>query len=592
LKELHTIRRLLPLLRGHRRVIPATILLGLLSSLAEGVGISLFAPLLESLDQAGPALPAPSWLEGILAPLLAGAPAGNRLYLLVAAILVLTLCKSLLAYADSALAARINSRITHDLRRRTFSKMLGLSQRALDRSEPGRLINLLATDTWSTSDALSLLLGLVVNLCSIAVFSILLVALSWRLSVLVVAGVALISLLLHAFSGSARGLGRQAVEANTALSTQMLDGLDGVQVIQMFRLQDHRRGLFEAVSERARSIHLRLDLLHRALPPLSELLYVGLLLGILLAGVALENSLPTLVVFLLLLYRLQPQIRQLDSSRLSLVSLSSPVGDLLRFLDAAPEPRPARAGAAPVRLDAEIRFDEVTFSYEDGDGFRLDRVSFRIPQGKTTAIVGPSGSGKSTIVSLLCRFREPVSGEILVDGRPLADLDVEAWRRQIAWAGQEAYLFSASARENIRDGGREASDERVVEAAILADADSFLRKLPEGYDTNLGNGGMPLSGGQTQRLSLARAFLRQPAILILDEATSALDSISEEGIQRYLRQRPGEQTVIVISHRLSTVRHADQVVVLNNGRVSEQGSPAELLERRGFLARVRELQNV
>jgi subfamily B ATP-binding cassette protein MsbA len=298
------------------------------------------------------------------------------------------------------------------------------------------------------------------------------------------------------------------------------------------------------------------------------------------------------VVFLLLLYRLQPQIRQLDGSRLSLISLSSPVGDLLRFLESPPDSRLTPAGSSLHGMPQDIRFEAVTFSYEDGDGFCLDQVSFRIPHGKTTAIVGPSGSGKSTIVNLLCRFREPVAGEIWLDGQPLAALDIEDWRRQIAWAGQGAYLFSATARDNIRDGDLHATDEQVVEAAILADADEFLRKLPEGYDTKLGNGGMPLSGGQTQRLSLARAFLRKPAILILDEATSALDSLSEESVQRYLRRSHGEQTVIVISHRLSTVRHADHVVVLNNGRVTEQGPPGELLERRGFLARVRELQSV
>jgi subfamily B ATP-binding cassette protein MsbA len=222
----------------------------------------------------------------------------------------------------------------------------------------------------------------------------------------------------------------------------------------------------------------------------------------------------------------------------------------------------------------------------------LDGVSFRAPAGKTTAIVGPSGSGKTTLVSLLCRFRDPFSGEILAAGEPLSSMDLDDWRGCISWAGQDSYLFGATVRENIRYGNLAASDTEVIDAAIVADADAFIRQLPEGYDTKIGNSGVSLSGGQTQRLALARAFLRKPPILILDEATSALDSISEDFIQRCLRHTGRSQTVIVISHRLSTVKYADHIVVLNKGRVTEQGSPQELFARRGFLSKLRELQNV
>ncbi|MBI1789610.1 MAG: ABC transporter ATP-binding protein [Acidobacteria bacterium] len=581
MKEIKTVQLLRPFLRMYPWGLPAMVVLGTLSSLAEGIGISLFVPLLESLDPQRRPSPAVGWFQGV--------PAGHRLFAIVASILALTICKGLLAYSDSVLAASINSRITHAIRSRTFAKMIGMSQSALDRMQPGRLLNLLGTDTWHTSDAISLFVNLVINLCSIAVFFALLVALSWRLTLLVVLGVALVSLLLRTVSAGARGLGRQGVEANAAMSEQMLDGLEGIQVIQMFGLQAHRQKLFDTVSEKLRSIYFRLDLLHRAVHPLSEILYIGLLLGILLAGVSLRNSVPTVVVFLLLLYRLQPQIRQLDSARLSLTSLAPSVEDVMRFLAADPGPFPAASRFAG--FNREIRFNGVTFFYESGDGFSLDNLSFHVPHGKTTAIVGPSGSGKTTIVSLLCRFRDPVLGEIHVDGVPLAGIDVVSWRSQIAWAGQDTYLFSATVRENIRYGNLAASDEEVARAAVEADADHFIRSLPEGYGTKIGPGGLALSGGQTQRLALARALLRKPAILILDEATSALDSVSEDTIQRYLQRRKGNPTVVVISHRLSTMRYADHVVVLHEGRISEQGSPKELFARRGFLFRLRELQN-
>jgi subfamily B ATP-binding cassette protein MsbA len=297
-------------------------------------------------------------------------------------------------------------------------------------------------------------------------------------------------------------------------------------------------------------------------------------------------------VFLIMLYRLQPQIRQLDSGRISLIALTSSVEDVMRLFDGKELRVLPSTDRSFAGLHSEIRFNGVRFCYESEHQFALENVSFGIPQGKTTAIIGPSGSGKTTIISLLCRFREPIAGEILVDGTPLADIAMQEWRGQVAWAGQDTHLFSTTVRENIRYGRLDAGDDEINEAAIHADADAFIRNLPFGYETKIGNGGVPLSGGQTQRIALARAFLRKPDILILDEATSALDSVSEDSIQRALPCRIGRQTMIVISHRLSTVRYADHVIVLKNGRVTEQGSPRDLFRTRGFLSQLRELQHV
>jgi ABC-type multidrug transport system fused ATPase/permease subunit len=573
--------------------LPATILLGILSSVAEGIGISLFMPLLQSLDQKTYQFGAAGGLQTLLDAGLRWLPAGsNRLTSIVVLILAMTICKGLLMYSHSVVAAWTNSRVIHALRSRIFSRMIGISHRTLDKTEPGRLINLLATDTWHTSDALSLFVNLIINLCSILVFSTLLLALSWRLTLVVAIGVALISMILQAITFSARALGRQAVEANAVMSEQMLDGLEGVKVVQMFGLNGYLQHLFEAVSSKVGSVFLRLGLLHGAVHPLSEILYIGLLLGTLLIGVQAHTSLPTVVVFLVMLYRLQPQIRQLDSGRISLIALTSSVEDVMRLFDSR-EVKLLRAADRPFAgLRNEIRFEDVRFCYESDHQFALEGVSFTIPQGKTTAIIGPSGSGKTTIISLLCRFREPGAGQILVDDTPLAEIAMEDWRGQVAWAGQDAHLFSTTVRENILYGRLDASEDEISEAAIRADADGFIRNLPSGYQTKIGNGGISLSGGQAQRISLARAFLRNPDILILDEATSALDSVSEDSIQRALPCRSGRQTMIVISHRLSTVRYADHVIVLENGCVTGQGSSRELVRTRGFFSQLRELQHV
>jgi ABC-type multidrug transport system fused ATPase/permease subunit len=467
---------------------------------------------------------------------------------------------------------------------------MGASQRTLDLRGTGRLVNLLATDTWHTGDAISLFVGLVINLCSIAVFSLLLMALSWKLTILVAAGVAIVSAVIQIVTASARRLGQEGVQANAILSGHMLDALDGIREIQMFGLRAHRQEIFEMISKRVKSVYFRLDLLHRAVAPLSEVLYVGLLLGLLLIGVRSHGAVPNIIVFMLVLYRLQPQIRQLDAARLSLVSLTTPVDEVLSF--SCENSAAEETGATVPGLRRGIEFEDVSFSYGDEFDFKLDHVSFTIPAGTTTAIVGRSGSGKSTLIRLLCRFYEPENGAIYADGKPLAETNMRQWREQIAWVGQDAHLFRASVFDNIRYGRISASPEEVVAAAVLSGADAFIRQLPDGYQTNIGGGGVELSSGQVQRLALARAFVRKASILILDEATNALDSLSEDFIQERLLKIAGGHTVIVISHRLSTMKNADQVMVIEGGRITEQGTPAQLSKRRGLFARMRELQHV
>jgi subfamily B ATP-binding cassette protein MsbA len=318
---------------------------------------------------------------------------------------------------------------------------------------------------------------------------------------------------------------------------------------------------------------------------------VGLVLGLLLVVIAGRTSASTMIIFLLVLYRLQPQIRQWDSNRLSLAALARSVEDVTDFCACAP-PQDSMP-TLPVRsLENEICFDQVSYCYEDQQDFALRGVSLRIPRGRTTAIVGPSGSGKTTLISLLCGFYGPVAGEIRIDGVPLSQIDPGAWRGQIAWVCQGAHVFNASIRENIRYGRLEATDDEVVEAAMRADAHCFIAELPGAYDTRVGSSELQLSSGQMQRIALARAFLRKADLMILDEATNALDSLSEDVIQDFLRDRSLGQTVIVISHRLSTVKFADQAIVLNAGRIVETGNPRELAARNGLFSRLKELQHV
>jgi ATP-binding cassette, subfamily B, bacterial MsbA len=565
--------------------LPAVVVLGLASFLAEGLGIGLFIPVLQSMvDGTG----APH-LSAIVPYGLTVLPKLEHLSAILWLVLALVISKGILLYANEALGAWLASRVGHLVRASVFSRIVDIDHIRLDSLESGRLMNILGTDTWHTADAVVLLFGVIVDLCAVLVFGILLIGLSWKMTAMVAAGVILTSMLLSALDSKARRLGRRCIEENASLSEQMLDGLEGVRVIQAFGLEAHRNGLFSRISERVRSAMFQLDLINRAVHPATEVLYSAVLVCAVYAGMRMRVPAASMLVFLVLLYRLQPRLSKLNAARTGLGSLASSVQDVMRLVEIQDRRARQFPGAAINGIRRSICFENVGFRYQDCRVPALRGVSFRIERGEVLAVVGRSGAGKSTLVNLLCGFREPTSGGIYVDGVPLNQVDRDQWRGRIALAGQSTWIFRATVRENIACGRLDAAEAEIREAAYKAQAEEFINELPAGFDTKIGNGGAPLSGGQEQRIALARAFLRQPDLFIFDEATNALDSVTEDFIQEVL-DRLANRTVIIISHRLSTIRRADRVVVLEEGRVLEEGTPESLFGKPGFLARLRDLQ--
>jgi ATP-binding cassette, subfamily B, bacterial len=252
---------------------------------------------------------------------------------------------------------------------------------------------------------------------------------------------------------------------------------------------------------------------------------------------------------------------------------------------------PASPRALPVPARGEVGFDQVSFAYPARRDVKvLDAVSFTVRPGEKVAIVGPSGAGKSTIFHLLLRFYDPRSGAISLDGVPVKSADPRDFRSRIALVPQESNVFAASARDNIRFGRPDATDAEVERAAELAHAAEFIRRLPEGFDTPLGERGVTLSGGQRQRIAIARAILRDAPLLLLDEATSALDAESETLVQTALEELMRHRTTLVIAHRLATVLSCDRILVMDQGRIVEQGTHAELVAANGLYARLARLQ--
>ena len=589
-EEAEVARSLFPLLRNRPWGLGGLVALGVLTSLAEGFSVSLFIPFLQSMDAGEGVRTTGNWLVDSLAGLFTAVPAERRLLVIALAIFALLVLVSLLRYAYDMVFAWMDVRIGHRLRSGIYAQLLAVGYGFLERSEFGRLLNTLSAETWRTSAALATLVGLFIAVCTAAVYVVLLLVLSWKLTLFVLVGLTLISTIARALTRRVKQLSEEATEANAALSQRMMEGLGGMKVIRTFVREPYEQARFDRASEEVTTVFWRLALLSGVVTPVYEVLAAVLLVSVLYVSLQDTANLPLLLVFIFVLYRLRPRIQSVDAARVRLTSLAASVRDVTGMLDRTDKPYIA-SGAAPFQtLEEEIRFDDVTFRYAPDEDPALDRVSFTIPAGKTTAIVGPSGAGKSTLIKLLFRFYDPDTGAVVVDGRLLPDFDLVAWRERIALVSQEVYLFNATIRENIAYGRLNATEEEVVEAAKRADAHAFIEGLPHGYATRTGDRGVRLSGGQQQRLTLARAIVRDPALFVLDEATNALDTISENAIQEALRTFGEDRTVVVIAHRLSTIEHADHLVVLEGGRVAEEGTLQELLEQDGLFARLYRLQ--
>lgn len=591
MKEVKAIRALSPLLRMYPWGLPAIIFLGVLSSLAEGIGISLFIPFLRSLNQAGLQTGTDNWLVDTLGGLFTSVPADHRLLVISICIFGSILLKTALTYGHSVLFNWLDARISHRLRSNVFDQLLSVSYRFLERGRSGEFMNTLSRETWRTSDALSTLVHLTITACTLGVYVALLLLINWQLTILVAVVMVGIAMIVRRLTRRVEQLGQDATRANAALTDRMLEGLAGMKAIRAFSREEYEQERFDDASQRVSNVFLRIGNISDAVDPVYELLAGALLVSILFFTLQDPSNLPSLLVFIFVLYRLQPKVKELDSARVGLDSFTAAVEEVTSLLDDTDKPYIYSGEIPHEELEEEIRFDDVSFRYNASDEPALEEVSLHIPAGRTTAIVGPSGAGKSTLIKLIFRFYDPTDGTVYVDGRPLPQLDLASWRRQIALVSQDTHIFHTTVRENIAYGQLDASDQEIVNAARHADAHGFITELSDGYDTKVGDRGVRLSGGQRQRVALARAIVRDPDLLILDEATSELDSLSESAIQDALKMLGQHRTVIVIAHRLSTVEQADQILVLDDGHLREQGSLEHLLERDGLFSRLHDLQH-
>ena len=574
----------------------ALVVLSVLTSLAEGLSISLLIPFLSVLLSGAslqPVLPGP--LGAVLAAVTTWTTAAGGIFTLSFLIVGLVALTALLKYGERTIASRVSGLVSWDLRRRIHDKLLHTDFEYICVNDNGRLLNVLDSETWSTTEAITAYFHLIASACMVGVFTVLLLLVSWQLTLAVALLVALIWVATSPLNRRARGLGARSVAAAGALTERGVELFDAMRMIRAYGREDAVQSRYEAESRGMYELGIRSDRVAALASAIRETLYAGMVVCVVFFGLALGLGGAVLIGYLALLHRLQPHVRMIDDLRMKLSSLEASSEEVAQ-LEALPVPVVDRSDGIrlPALADA-IRFDAVNFAYAGKDLERrnaLEGVTLEIPFGKVTAVVGWSGAGKTTLTNLLFRFYDPTAGFITVDGTPLTQLDLDWWRSRMAIAGQDADLVDGTIADNIACGRAGAEMDAVVKAAKRACAHAFIETLPLGYQTRVGGRGALLSGGQRQRIGLARAFMRQDAVLVLDEATNALDSLTEDEVLRAIEALKGRATVIVIAHRLSTTRMADQIVVLASGQVAEAGTAGELMRRNGLYARMVALQEI
>ena len=590
LKEIKAITALKALLAYYPPwAIPVLVVLGMLTSFTEGIGISLFIPFLESIGQKNIVPQTGNWLFDSLGTVFNSIQPDTRLLTISFCIFIVVLLRAALSYGNMVTFTWLTMKVGHRIRSRLFEQLMTVSFRFIEKCSSGRLMNALSTETWRATDALSGLFKMLIGVCSIAVYFTLLMLISWKLTLLVTAIMVVISVIVRLLTRQTQSLGEKVTRHNTELTNRMVEGIDGMKVIRAFVRESYEQKRFAQTSRRLTNLIVRLTMLHGTISPVYQVLTAALLLAVLLTNIHSPGKIHSILIFIFILYRLQPRIIALDGARNRIVSLTSAVEEINSLLAETKKSLPN--GTIPFKeLKKGIFFNKLTFKYNSEEKPALQKISISIPVGKTTALVGHSGAGKSTLIKLLLRFYDASEGNIYVDDYPMKSLETESWRKTIALVSQDVYVFNASIQDNIAYGRLDADGEEIIAAARIADAHEFICQLPHGYDTKIGDRGIRLSGGQLQRITLARAIVRKPGIIILDEATNALDSISEQLIQEALEKLSLDCTVIVIAHRLSTIENANQIIVLNKGRVCEQGTFQDLLKLDGYFARLYKLQ--
>ncbi len=570
----------------------------LMASILDGITIIILIPLLKTLFGTAGALAQPSTqLEAIsnqlLSPFLGGADpgeAGTRLVMLLLAGLLL---KNLFGYAGGQLSIGVQEGLVRDLRVKLYRHLLTIDLGFFQRTRQGQLVSGIIADADQSKQAVTAALGsffqnLVLILSSLFILS----GISWRLTAITLATAPILVLGIQQLLRRLRRHAGEWAEQRGQLTSTVTERLGAIKLIRGYGAEEQEIAAFAEQSDRYRRRLIRTQRFQTLTHPVSEIFGGMVIILIIWAAsnpdvIGVTLSPEVTIGFLAMALKMMAPIKALSQFPTSMALALAAAERVFAWLD-RPASEVDRPDAVPARFERDLVFDRVSFQY-DTEAVVTD-VSFAVPKGKVVAIVGPSGAGKTTLLELVPRFHDPSAGEIRLDGVPLTNLTRRSLRDLIGLVSQDTVVLNDTVHANIAYGRPLATRDQVREAARAANAFDFVSRLPEGFDTLLGERGTRLSGGQRQRIAIARALLRDPPILILDEATSALDTESERLVQEAIDRLMRDRTVLVVAHRLATVQHADEILVLEDGRIIERGPHLALLARGGLYRRLYDLQ--
>jgi ATP-binding cassette, subfamily B, putative efflux pump len=507
-------------------------------------------------------------------------------WLMGVAFFVFLILRPPIEYIRQYLAQWVGNKILYDIRNKLFQHMQNLSLRYYASTKTGEIISRVINDVEQTKNfVMTGLMNVWLDLITILIAIGIMLTMDFWLTIVAIILFPLFGFSIKYFFSRLRDLTRQRSQALAEVQGHLHERVQGVPVTRSFALEEYEEEQFNIRNERFLNKALehttwnaKTFAVTNTITDLAPLLVITYASYQVITG---NLTLGTMVAFVGYLERVYSPLRRLINSSTILIQSIASIDRVFELMNEPYEIVDKPNAVKAERLQGSINFEDVSFKYDKEESEVLKHINLNVPKGETIALVGMSGGGKSTLISLIPRLYDVTGGSIKVDGIDLRDFEARSLRDNIGMVLQDNILFSDSVAANIRMGNPNATDEEVIQAAIAANAHDFIQELPQGYDTLVGERGVKLSGGQKQRIAIARVFLKNPPILIFDEATSALDLESEHMIQEAVEKLASDRTTFIVAHRLATITHADRIVVIENGEITEIGSHAELMEKKG-----------
>jgi len=490
----------------------------------------------------------------------------------------------------------VQFRLITELRNKLYIHFHKLSLSFFNQHKSGELTSIVVNDVANMRQALTTSFQRIfVEPINIIAFSVLLFIISWKLALIAITIIPLAGFVIVNISRSIRRKSRRTAVKIAGITNIITETLTSMRVVKAFAMEDYEVSRFTKETKNYYNLIFRRARLRSLAPPITEIM--GVFIGVALLWVGGTEVLSAqgltsedFIRFILIMFSALQPIRSLSNVFAEIQVGAASAERVFGILDTEPAIIDSDSAIKDIAFNKNLEFDHVFFQYNDDEEHVLEDISFSLTKGSVVALVGVSGAGKSTIADLIPRFYDVQEGAISIDGQDIRNLKIKSLRDLLGIVGQEVILFNDSVKNNIQYGLKNVNRDQIAAAAKMANAIEFIEDMPLGFETVIGEKGVKLSGGQKQRIAIARAILKNPPILILDEATSSLDTESEQLVQQAIEQLMKDRTVLVIAHRLSTVRNADKIIVMEKGRIIEKGKHSELYQKDGTYRRLYKLQ--